>query len=388
MRVLTLTHNFPRHPGDPVGSFVLRLAVALRDHGVETHVVAPMAPGLPSSDSIEGVPVTRFRYAPGRLETLAYTGTMGTQVRRFWKARLAMVGFLASGYRAAIRAHTRQPADVIHAHWWFPGGLVARAVRSRTGLPYVVTMHGSDIRLAASLPGAARLFRTVSRRAAAMTTVSSWLAAQSRRLDAELEPVVAPMPVAPELFHPGEHRDADRLLFIGKLTEQKGLAHLFHAMTMMRSQPRLDVVGAGRIADSQYRTLARDLGLEGRVTWHPLLTQQELADLYRSAAIHVIPAVDEGLGLTAVEALLSETPVVAFDSGGLPDVVFPDRTGLLVPARDQQALARALDDLLADAGKRQRMGRAGRELLLERFGPTAVAEQYAAILQQAAHSRR
>ena len=387
MRALFLTHNYPRHPGDPVGSFVLRLAVALHAEQIQVHVVAPSAPDAPATDVIEGIPVTRFRYAPRRLETLAYTGTMGAQVRQFWKARLAMVGFLGAGYRAAIRVNRDFQADVLHAHWWFPGGLVARAVRARTGTPYVVTMHGSDVRLASSAPGAGSLFRTVVRRAAATTTVSSWLAGQASRLDPSTHPLVVPMPVVTDLFHAGGARDSTRLLFIGKLTEQKGLHHLLRAMAAMRTAATLDVVGAGRVDDAHLRALARELGLEQRITWKPLLTQQELAACYRNAAIHVIPAVDEGLGLTAVESLLSETPVVAFDSGGVPDVVRPGVTGVLVPPGDHVALAGALDALLGDPVQRARLGAEGRAFALREFGAAAVAARYASVLRAAQRGR-
>ena len=64
MNVLFLTHSFPRREGDAAGSFILRLAVALREEGVKVNVVAPAAPGIPSSDTIEGIHVDRVRYAP------------------------------------------------------------------------------------------------------------------------------------------------------------------------------------------------------------------------------------------------------------------------------------------------------------------------------------
>lgn len=384
MRVLFLTHNFPRHPSDPVGSFVLRLAVALAREQIEVRVVAPAAPNVPPHDVIEGIHVVRFRYAPRHMETLAYTGTMGAQVRQFWKARLAMIGFLAGGYRAASRVLRQWPADVVHAHWWFPGGLVARGIGSRFGIPYIVTMHGSDIRLAGAALGAPKLFRSVVRPAAATTTVSSWLAREARRLDPEANPVVAPMPVLTELFQPGGGRVHDRLLFIGKLTEQKGLHHLLRAMTQMKTRATLDVVGAGRVDDVHLRDLAARLGLLDRINWHPLLTQQQLSSLYRVAAVHVIPAVEEGLGMTAVESLLTGTPVVAFDSGGLPDIVIPERTGVLVPPGDSTALASALDRVLGDLQLSARLGKEGREFALSHFAPESVAKQYATLLRQAA----
>src|SRR5215210_7676884 len=104
MNVLFLTHSFPRKEGDAAGSFILRLAVALRAEDVRVHVVAPAGPGLPSSDEIEGIPVERFRYAPRRFERLAYTGNMAQDVASSWSARLALVGFMGSDFVAAVRA--------------------------------------------------------------------------------------------------------------------------------------------------------------------------------------------------------------------------------------------------------------------------------------------
>jgi len=191
-----------------------------------------------------------------------------------------------------------------------------------------------------------------------------------------------PMPVLGALFHPGEERDQDRLLFIGKLSEQKGLARLLTAMTMMRTTPRLTVVGAGRLDDAALRERARTLGLDDRIEWLPILSQAELAVQYRRTAVHVIPALDEGLGLTAVESLLSETPVVGFDSGGLPDIVRDGETGRLVPPGDETALASALDDLMSDSQLRRRLGEQGRAHAERTFGLHAVARGYAELYQR------
>jgi len=80
MNVLFLTHSFPRSAGDAAGSFILRLAVALRGEDVKVQVVAPASHGVPEADEIEGIRVERFRYAPRRYERLAYTGNMAGDV--------------------------------------------------------------------------------------------------------------------------------------------------------------------------------------------------------------------------------------------------------------------------------------------------------------------
>jgi glycosyltransferase involved in cell wall biosynthesis len=388
LQVLFLAHAYPRFAGDPVGSFIHNLAVALRDEGVDAVVVAPSAPGVPAHDVIDGIPVHRFRYAPRRFETLAYTGTMSAQVSAGLLGKGMLAAFLVAGWWVSVRVARRMQSRVVHAHWWFPGGLVALLLRRRLGVPYVVTLHGSDIRLASQSPLGQRLFRAVARRSAAMTAVSSWLARGAQSIAPETPVAVAPMPVLTDLFFPGDGREPDRLLFVGKLSAQKGLDRLLRAVAVMREPARITVVGAGRVADAHFRELAETLGLASRVEWLPLLSQQELAIQYRRAALHVVPALDEGLGLTAVEALLSETPVVAFKSGGLPDIVLDGRTGLLVPAGDEQALADALDALLSDDGRRAAMGRDGRAHALATFGARAVARRYARLHRDAAMGHR
>ena len=139
MKVLFLTHNFPRQPGDAPGSFVLRLASALRGEGIETSVVAPAAPGLASHDQFDGIPVERFRYAPRRYETLANAGNMATQVQDSWQAKVTMLGFLGAEFRSAVKARRAFDPDVVHAHWWFPNGLVGTWLGRMADKPLVST---------------------------------------------------------------------------------------------------------------------------------------------------------------------------------------------------------------------------------------------------------
>lgn len=377
MNVLFLAHSYPRFATDPVGSFVLRLAVALREQDVHVEVLAPSAPGLPARETLGGIVVRRYRYAPSRHEDLAYTGAMRGRVRGSWSGRLAFGGLLASGALAAVRARRRHAAEIVHAHWWLPGGLVGGLVGGLARVPLVTTLHGSDLRIARASSGARRLFTRVAGRSAALTTVSSWLAEEARALVPGLEPIVAPMPVAVEGFPLRAPTHRDRLLYVGKLNAQKGIVPLLHALARMRHRPTLDVVVGVGEDEVNARGLVSELVLGDRVRWHPLLEQTALAERYREAAALVVPAVDEGLGMTAIEALLSGTPVVAFASGGLTDSVVHEETGLLVPPGDVDALAAALDGLLDRDDQGASLGAAGRRRALELFSPSAAARRYA-----------
>jgi glycosyltransferase involved in cell wall biosynthesis len=381
MNVLFLTHSFPRSEGDAAGSFILRLAVALRGEDVNVHVVAPAAAGVPASAEIEGVTVERFRYAPRRYEKLAYTGNMAGDVASSWTAKFALVGFLGSDFVHAVRARRSLEPQVVHAHWWFPNGVVGTWVGGLARIPLVTTLHGTDVRLARTIGVAKPLFGHVLKHSAAVTTVSRWLKEETEALVPGVHPTVAPMPVATDLFSPGTSRDGRRLLFVGRLSTQKGAEHILHALAAMKTEASLDIVGDGPNRSSLGQ-LAQQLGVTSRIRWHGQLSQSDLPALYQRAAAVVVPSVDEGLGLVAVEALLCETPVVAFDSGGLRDVIQHDKTGLLVKPGDRAALASALDDLLARDGRGSDLGRAGRLYALSAFAPESSARRYAEIYRQ------
>lgn len=129
--------------------------------------------------------------------------------------------------------------------------------------------------------------------------------------------------------------------------------------------------------------LAGELSLGSRVRWHGIKSQAALADFYQSASVLVVPSADEGLGLVAVEAMLCETPVVAFESGGLPDVVQHERTGYLVSERSADALAEAIRHVLQTPDGGRALGVAGRMHALATFAPESVARRYIDIYRAA-----
>ena len=374
MRVLFLTHSYPRMSGDAAGAFLLHLAIALKDQDVDVSVVAPAGDHLPADEVLDGIPVHRFRYAPRRFQRLAYTGQMAEEVRRSLAAKFALLGFLGAGFARGARVRREFEPALVHAHWWFPGGLVGSWVSGLAGIPLVTTMHGTDVRLAMGNGLARGVLRRVLANSRAVTTVSSWLAAQVKTMAPDSDPIVSPMPVATHLFTPGGQRHAARLLFVGRLNVQKGVAVLLDAIAAMRHSVELDVIGDG--TDREALVVQADrLGLGARVHWHGALPQPRLIDFYRAATAVVVPSREEGFGLVAVEAQLCETPVVAFASGGLPDTIEDGVSGYLVLPSDGATLAAALDAVVASE-RRHDVGKAGRQSALARFAPESVARRY------------
>jgi len=374
LRVLFVTHAFPRHAGDAAGAFVLALAHALQAQDVEVEVLAPSAPGLVARDTIEGVRVRRYRYAPSSWETLAYTGTMAEQVSGSLRGKLTLALLLWRGRRAARAAVRAYRPDLVHAHWWFPSGMMAGG----HGVPMVITSHGSDVRLAHGA-GARGLFRRTASQASALFAVSAWLSRQARDALGGRAVETAPMPAATALFAPAsaDERSKDRMLFVGRLNAQKGLDDLLQAMARARKPWSLDIVGDGPELDALQRR-ARALGVDARIRWLGHLPQSALAPLYQRSASLVIPSTEEGLGLVGIEAALCETPSIAYASGGLTDVVKDGATGWLVPAGDVAALAHAIDGAVERPTKARAYGAAARVRALATFSPEAVGARYRA----------
>ncbi len=374
LRVLFVTHAFPRHAGDAAGAFILALAHAVAAQGVSVTVLAPSAPGLASAERLDDIDVRRYRYAPASWETLAYTGTMAEQVSASLRGKIALALMLWRGRRAVRAAVNDVRPDVIHAHWWFPSGLMAGG----HGVPLMITSHGSDVRLASGARAQA-LFRRVAANASSLLAVSGWLARLAGEALGDRRVGVAPMPAATALFHPdgAVDRTANRMLFVGRLNAQKGLGDLLQAMARARKPWTLDVVGDGADRETLQRQ-ARTLGVDARVQWHGQLPHQELRPFYARSAALIIPSSDEGLGLVGVEAALCETPSVAYASGGLTDVVKDGATGWLVPAGDIAALAHAIDGVVDRPTKARAYGAAARVRALATFSPEAVGARYRA----------
>jgi glycosyltransferase involved in cell wall biosynthesis len=157
----------------------------------------------------------------------------------------------------------------------------------------------------------------------------------------------------------------------------KGLVPLLESLAKVRTErhAELVVVGSPRPHSGAEATVRR-LGLEGGVRFVSGLGDEQLVELYAQAELAVVPSLYEGFSLPAVEAMACGVPLVATTGGGLPEVVGTDgRAGLLVPPGDAGALATAIGAVLDDPDLGRRLGRCGREWVLDRFTWRATAER-------------
>ncbi len=196
---------------------------------------------------------------------------------------------------------------------------------------------------------------------------------------------VAPMPADTALFTAENvERVAGRFLFVGRLNAQKGVNELLDALAWTQAPASLDIVGAGNDGPL-LRRKAEHLGIAARVHWHGAVDRADLPALYRRAQATVIPSTQEGLGLVAVESQLCRTPVIAFRSGGLPDVVSADAGGILVPPGDVRGLAEAMGRVMAHPELVDGFGAAARATMLDRFSPSKVGAGYRELYRSLLH---
>ncbi len=185
-------------------------------------------------------------------------------------------------------------------------------------------------------------------------------------------------------FYPetADMRDpAPRILCLGRLKRGYGHDILFRAFAKVvdaHPQARLMVVGNGSLSQKLLRTAQR-LGIAGNTEFLP--ARQDISPLFHVAHVVAIPAINADVWASLLEAMASGLPVVAADACGVGEVVAQRETGVLTPPGDVESLARALNELLADAPLRARMGAAGRERAARDYNLQDVAGAYAALLE-------
>lgn len=382
--LLVLASTYPRWQGDPEPGFVHELSKRMTGR-FRVIVLCPHAPGALPRETMEGVEVVRYRYAPQRWETLVNDGGIVTNLRKSkWKS-LLVPGFVLAQAWQAWRLIRKHEVQVVHAHWLIPQGLICALLGLLPGrkVPFLVTSHGADL-FALRGPGLDAIKRFVVHRSAATTVVSRAMQEKLQETGAKVAKVsVQSMGVdLGERFipDPGVRRSGNEILFVGRLVEKKGLCHLIDAMpVILHSHPDacLTVVGFGP-EEVALRAQVDGLGLREKVEFTGAVGQALLPDYYRRAAVFVVPFVQaaggdqEGLGLVLLEALGCGCPVIAGDVPAVHDLPVQR-----VRSHDAKDLAGAVVGVLNDVPAAVTQVARQREQILEHFDWNAVAAAYA-----------
>jgi glycosyltransferase involved in cell wall biosynthesis len=381
MRILHVVTAFPRGPDDPITPWLVELLQRLRAAGHDVEVFTSAYKGS-ADQTLAGIPVHRFRYFFRRWENLTHEETAPDRMRRSLLYRIMPFFFVAAGLVAIRRLTRRRQYDVIHVHWPLPLALFGWAAQRGRQPPLVTTFYGAELRL-----GFRRFIAWAARRAARVIAISSYTAAALREIvDVPIEviPYAAALPSASS--SPQHAPNSATVLFVGRLVERKGVAHLIEALGQLKNQNRTQLVVVGEGPERpRLEARARELGLSDRVVFRGRISDAELRRAYEMADVFVLPAVldargdTEGLGVVLLEAMNYGVPVIASRIGGIVDIVTDNETGILVPPGDAAALAGALQALLVDVSRARQLGEAGRRRLAERFSWKAIVERFEAV---------
>jgi glycogen synthase len=283
-------------------------------------------------------------------------------------------------------------ADVVHAHTWY-ADMGALWISTLYRIPLVVTLHSMEPlrpwkadQLGSGYLVSSWIEKTAVESAHRVIAVShkmredilEYFKADPARV------VVIHNGIDPDQFRRTTDRDAlDRLgvrapyvLFVGRITDQKGIFHLLEAARALPAGVQVVLCASAPDTPEIEERLRRAVAGQPNVKWiNEMVPVGVVTQLYSHAAVFCCPSVYEPFGLINLEAMACETPVVASGVGGILEVVEDGRTGLLVPPAQPAALAEALTRVLGNPDLARDMGKAGRRRVEEKFAWASVAER-------------
>ena len=350
MKILVLCYEYPPIGGGG-GRVAAQVASSLARRGHAVRVLTGGMRHLPRREVRDQVEVVRPFSFRRREDTCTVP---------------EMALYLATGFFPVLRESRKWRPDVVHAHFAVPTGPLALVAKLLTGVPYVLTAHLGDV------PGGVpeqtdHLFRLVGplvkpvwRAARHVTAVSRFTAELAARAYG-VEPTVIPNGVPPIPTPQVRVHSPRRIIMAGRLSIQKNPLLALKALALIGNLDwSFDVIGDGPLGPD-VRALAEKSGLGGRVILHGWISNAQVADLMAGADILLMPSLNEGLSMVAIEALQHGLAIVASRIGGMRDVVEEGRNGFLCEL-SPGAFAQKLGALLADASLLERMRHASRQM--------------------------
>lgn len=321
-------------------------------------------------------------------------------------------GALDAVYRSLAMAKDNLDANVVHAHTWYVqfGGFIAKKL---WGIPFVLTTHSLEpLRpwKVEQLGNAYALSSWIENNAILNADAVIAVSKETRNDVLNNFPGVDPEkvhvihngidlqryrynPSVDALVKRGVDPEKPFVLFVGRVTRQKGIIHLVNAIPKI--DPSIQVVLCAGAPDTP--EIGREMeegvekaskGREGVIWIREMLPREEVIQFYSHATVFCCPSVYEPFGIINLEAMACETAVVASAIGGIPEVVVPEETGVLAdlelkpgtfdpvdPAKFSADLAAGINRVALDTGLRESFGQKGRRRVEEHFSWTAIAKQ-------------
>lgn len=400
MNILVLTSTFPTFlPQDATPPFVYGLSRGMSHAGkFNVIVLTPYRKNARLRETREGVKIYRFRYGFSKLCEGAILPSLKKNILLWFQVPFFFFFYFIS----IISIVRKENIGIIHAHWLIPQGVLATLYKKfiHRRMKIVCTIHGADIfALRGRLSGFLKRF--VIKNVDGLTVVSKKLAHEVNNVyDRKgLHTHVLPMGVDKDVFHSRMYdtRIKERynitghfLLFVGRLEEKKGVQYLIDAMPRIIKKfnnVQLIIIGGGTLQE-QLQKLVLRLKLEKNVLFLGPVKHNDLPAFFATADIFIGPSVQardgdqEGFGLVFVEALMSDTCVVASNLPAISDIIIHGKTGIRVDVKQKDVFSDAIIQLLSNSQKRQYLSKNGQSFVREKFSLHAIAYRYSSFIEK------
>lgn len=397
MRILYLTQSFTVLSQ----TFVYDRAIALRDRGHEVHV-ATLSRHLAQERPFDNVQVLRKAVWPAALKTSLRHDALARLRMRLGDRRIVPTSATESVYLDDLRRIVdRVQPDYIHAEFGRMGVLASHV--ASPSRPLVVFMHGYDITALPTSEAWRRRYTRLWRDEITILTPSEFMRQKVIGLGASPDQVVVQqngIDLDRWTCSDPSSRYAGKVsfLFVGRLIEKKGPRQLVEAFARLRTlAPELDVeltlCGGGSLEEPLRRDVAR-LQLEGRVHLRGSVSSDEVRQAMMESHVMVQHSVEtpsgdmEGLPVSLTEAAACGLPIVATRHSGIPEIVVDGANGLLVEEHDIDGMAARMAELARAPERWSAFGRAGRELVKEKFGRDEAIARYEQLVEERVLHRR
>ncbi len=391
MKVCILTSSYPQFKHDNAGIFVYNLVknVALKKD-ITQFVIAPHSKDSKIFENNSIHKVFRFPYFfPFNFQKLCYGSGIVKNIKQNKLLLLLVPFFIIAQFISLLIFSKKESFDLVHAHWIVPQGLIAYFCKKILNIPYIVSIHGSDI-LTFNNAMFRTLYKIVLSNAAFVTANSNKTAEIANRLlKSNVE--IIPMGVDLDLFNPNHAfkkekgaKISQEILFVGRLIDWKGVSYLVDAILKIKpNYPKiiLKIIGDGpELVSLQARV--KKLALQKNIIFLKAVPNYKLPDIYRNADVFVIPSIinengeTEGLGTVALEAMACGLPVIGTNVGGIPDIIKDRVTGLLVEEKNFEAIVDSIIEIMENKPLRDDMSKNAYELIQKRFSWDIISKRF------------
>lgn len=401
MRISVLASSYPRYKGDGVAPFVKSISEALRTRGHHVEVVAPFDVDV-VSDPESKVNVHRFKYIwPKKWHIMGHARSLDADVRlKPFTIFLLPLYIIAATLKLWLVSKKMQ-ADVIHNHWVLPNGLPAAITGKLLKIPFVISLHGSDIFMADKN----FLFRAVARwifsQSSCVTACSQELFDRAKNINPNINVHLIPWGADPDVFKPLENRQEIRnkygweqddviIASLGRFVYKKGFDRLISIVPDLieeNRRVRLVIGGSGPLAqefNEQVETLnIQDcVSFPGQIPWHEVPVFLAAADIFVLPSQRDLAGNLDGLPTVLLEAMACGLPCVASDVGGVGLVIMDHHNGFIIDPSDQKALKNSLLLLISDTGLRDQLGQNARKSTINEFNWKNVSINFERIFRE------